>query len=199
MGSFDMPGPKLPDLTPEMLLSPSARREYEAAVQSHASQVNLEVPDFSASEPSDWAMGIEDLEPPEDAFGISFEPVDVPEGVPLPTTPRESSRFRVDRGAPVYRHFDASMQSGPQGGPMQEVGHVGRFPVLAERPLPRTRPDRHSAEESLRQVLADRYVEEAPVPPRPVRVEKPIDRSKLPTEYDRLTGDFLENADDPFS
>jgi hypothetical protein len=191
-----MPKP-LPDLTPEMLLSPSARREYEAAVQSQERPMYRGSVEETGSA-SDWATGL-DLEAPVDDFGVTFEPVDVPDG-PRPTTSREDTRFRVDRGTPVYRRFDASMQSGPQGGPMQEVGRVGRFPVLAERPL--TRSDRrHPAEsvEALRQAMGGRYIEDSPEPPRPVKVEKPIDRSKLPTAYDRLTSNFLDDAEDPFS
>jgi hypothetical protein len=105
---------------------------------------------------------------------------------------------------------------------MQEVGRVGRFPVLAEqrwdnarsrmealrrnsrevedRALPASVRDMEyfdfeGAQErspTLAEVRTRARQQEAPPP-------KPIDRSKLPTEYDRLTGDFLEDAEDPFS
>lgn len=74
----------------------------------------------------------------DDYFLESFD-TEVSDDFPPPSpVRREAARFRVDRESPPRMPFRPwEIEPGPQGGSMQEVGRVGRFPVLAENRPPR--------------------------------------------------------------
>lgn len=149
----------LPDLSPEMLLSPAARNELRAAqgmsMGVQASRGRAEVPRFpeedlsrtpdistlfmgrEAMEAADAAgLSLEDLGPMHQDFetfsgsDIEFDTSDTMEGR---TSPNESARFQIGRESPRVRPFQSSRVSGPSDGEIVSRRTAGRFQATQER------------------------------------------------------------------
>ncbi len=187
-------GHELPALDPEMLMSPSARAELRAAstylpraqppspLRGHpvVAAVIDELAFFEAHEPY----------VAEDFFNVEFDTgdIEVDDSVPMRTSTREQVRFRVDRGGPEPRPFNAARAEGPQGGPMREITRVGRFPLIADREprvnveqeVSRYRQGRDLIAEA-RARVEDRTSRVPSAPPSP-----PVDRRNIPTAYQKL-------------
>jgi hypothetical protein len=86
-------------------------------------------------------LSLEDA-PPSDGMDIEFggDDIEIDPGPERHGGGVGGERFNVLR-PPTREPFRPQIASGPQGGPMREVGRAGRFPILAEQdrtpPAPR--------------------------------------------------------------
>lgn len=186
------------DLDPFMFLSPAARRELDAAKQER----NIPRPAAGQGRPhamtDDATDGFLDLAledaPQADDFEFgSGEDIDIPDG-PLPSG---AGRFRVDR-PPPRTPFVATRVPGPQGGPMREVGRVGRFALMVEQDMQQA-PAPQTA--TIMSVANSRGVvpqvrQDAEKLNAAQQAKRAALHDKLPTAYERVAGDFLADADD---
>lgn len=190
-----MPPDDLPELTPEMLCSYGGMKELEGARAMQR---------MPAPPPPEDAV-FQDLAEPErpvfaDDNEIRFDRDETLDSE-LATfrTPAAGARFNVLR-PPVREPFRPPPPvPGPQGGPMREVGRVGRFAILTEQD--REPPPDYLAEARAR--LEDRMTTLSPTQQRPTAVElnsrqaevRAMQHETLPTSYDRLLGDDLFEDD----
>lgn len=193
---------------PFMFLSREARSELEGALsqtnpkpRTRPTREQNPRPDrsFGADDLGDrldFEMLARDEAPTDDGFQVEFDSGDLDVEDDRPTQRAQNpNRFRVDR-PPQHRPFVAQIEPGPQGGPMEEIGQVGRFRLLRE-----AQPRQLSREEAVRL--------ERPEPPpnrnRPTasllnaqqQARSAVEHEKLPTAFERLAqGDFLSGDDD---
>jgi hypothetical protein len=207
-----MPEKPLPELTPEMLLSASACRELGAAQQSYgmpaqrALRVARERPESAAqfrfrtreveADPAYFDLEALDASPPDDSMDIEFGG-DAIEFDPLPERHGGSvggGRFNVLR-PPTREPFRPQIASGPQGGPMHEVGRVGRFAILAEQdrapPVPREMTLIERLHQNVREPAYDQRAPNLSGHLMSSREEaaRQAQHETLPTAWDRLTGE----------
>ena len=195
--------PNLPDLTPEMLLSYGGMREFEGAqALRHESHTAQALREMAEHQPEVFNPGV--AETADDDFQISFDHGD--DWVDAESTfrtPARGERFSVLRPPQREPFRPPPPIPGPQGGPMREVGRVGRFAILAEEPA---RDFLAEARARLEDRIVERQFENPARSPRTpttmttaqVRTQRQVEHraavhETLPTAYDRLM-----NEDDPF-
>lgn len=196
------PATPLPDIDPLMFLSREARREIEAAQQPRQ-PVGRPFP--ITDDPTDGFLDLSLEEAPvSDGFDIEFER-EAGE-TDLPRYPRGGGgavqeRFRVDR-PPQPRPFVAARIPGPQGGPMQEAGRAGRFPILREVQVREARSALAALTDEATALLERSQPTTRSRPTAPeLNARQQEKRAQLhqtlPTAYERVArGDFLADADD---
>jgi hypothetical protein len=150
-------------------------RRAEASRLAAASHVDLE---------SLWGEEYHEAGPHDDGLNIEFDTEPMDANLPRPENPG-AGRFRVDRGAPPRRPFQAEVQAGPQGGPMHETGSVRGYTVMREFSTPSPAASFSSSD--------PRYVGGQQVALKrgtPAKAEKPIYR---PTIYEHLCSDVFDD------
>lgn len=190
-----------PQRAPDAPFDSSLLQSREALQEIAAAGQRLGRPSVVMDDPTDGMLDLRNI-PPEAHENIDFtgppfsngdEITFDTEDIEVPVEyPRNMRRFRVDR-PPQREPFTAVRVPGPQGGPMREVGRVGRFALLREEDRQLTpAPD-----------LVERpWPERAPrqVPEAAKLNAKQIEKraalhEKLPTAYERIATGFLGDDD----
>ena len=233
--SVVQPQGTLPDLEPEMFLSPSARREYEAAraaaplprgsLSGDMRRMSTGMPKEASSNTSDdWDIDLgneprtmtasvapdldlqtlwltdeeREMLPPggiePDPMNIQFDTeMDFNAPGPRPSGSRgESTRFRVDRGAPTHEPFEGRVEPGWQGGPMREVGRTRGYTILTDAPREARREpmSRQAAVEATRQARSDNGRSDPTIGEK----ARAAQHAMLPTALERIKrGGFLDD------